>query len=145
MSDDMPNSDDLESYAASVQNINIVITLIAVGHVIAGTLTIPLIYVIFSSNMYLAPLIVTFMIMAMRAIFTLTVPISFALGWAIWRLKPWAWKVAVGVNIVWLFLNIIGGIVLIALLNIILLFALNGTDVKLALTPIDTQDSIDSL
>ncbi len=135
MSNEIPNSDGLDSYASAVQNINIVITFIAVGHVIAGILTIPLIYVTYSSNIYLAPLIVTFLIIATRAIFTLTVPISFALGWAIWRLKPWAWKVAVGVNIVWLFLNIIGGIVLIALLNIILLFALNGTDVKLALTP----------
>ena len=143
MSDDMPYSDDLESYAGSVQNTNTVITLIAVVQIITGILTIPLVYVIFSSNVFEAPVIITFMVIVMGSILFLAVPISFALGWAIWSLKPWAWKVAVVVNVLCLFFNIIGGIVLIALLNIVLLFALNGTDVKLALTTTDTQDSID--
>ncbi|MHA1930108.1 MAG: hypothetical protein ACTSV2_16170 [Candidatus Thorarchaeota archaeon] len=144
MSDDMTNGDDLESYASSVQNINTVITLIAVIHIIAGILTIPLVYIIFSSSIFEAPLIVTFMLIFMGSILALTVPISITLGWAIWCLQPWAWKIAMVVNVTCLFLNIIGGIVLIALLNIVLLLALNGTDVKLALTPpTDTQDSID--
>ena len=141
--DDMANSEDLESYSPSVQNINTVITLIAVFHIIAGILTIPLVYIIFTSSFFEAPVIVTFMILAMGSILALTVPISIALGWAIWSLQTWAWKVAVVVNVLCLFFNIIGGIVLIALLNIVLLFALNGTDVKLALTPMITEDSKD--
>ncbi len=141
--DDKANSDDLESYSPSVQNINIVITLIAVFHIIAGILTIPLVYIIFTSSFFEAPVIVTLMVLVMGSILSLSVPILFALGWAIWSLQPWAWKVAVVVNVLCLFLNIIGGVVFIALLNIVLLFALNGTDVKLALTPINTQDFID--
>ena len=141
--DDMANSDDLEAYSPSVQNIDTVITLIAVFHIVGGILTIPLVYIVFSSSFFEAPVIVTFMILAMGSILALTVPISIALGWAIWSLQPWAWKVAVVVNVLCLFFNIIGGVVLIALLNIILLFALNGTDVKLTLTPINAQGSTD--
>jgi len=143
VSDDIPNSDDLESYTSSVDNINIVITLIAATHIISGILTIPLVYIIFSSSLFEAPVIVTFMQIFMGSILALTVPISITLGWAIWSLQPWSWKFAMVVNIVCLFLNIIGGIVLIALLNIVLLLALNGTDVKLALIPpTDSQASI---
>ncbi len=143
MIDDTAESDDLESYSSSVQTIDTVITLIAILHIITGLLTIPLVYVIFSSNFFEAPVIVTFLVIVMGAILALTAPISIALGWAIWSLQPWAWKVAMIVNVSCLFLNIIGGVILIALLNIVLLFALNGTDVKLALTPINTQDFID--
>lgn len=139
MIDDIANSDDLESYSASVDNIDSMIKLIAVLQIIAGILTAPLVYIIFSSSFFEAPVIITFMIMVMGSILALTVPISFALAWGIWSLQPWAWKVAVVVNGICLFLNIIGGVVLIALLNIVLLFALNGTDIKLALTPIETQ------
>ncbi len=135
MIDDTANSDELDSYSPSVQKIDTVITLIAVFHIIAGLLTIPLVYIIFSSSALQAPVIVTFMLIAMGTILALTVPISITLGWAIWSLQPWAWKIAVIVNVVCLFFNIVGGIVLIALFNIVLLFALNGTDVKLALTP----------
>ena len=141
----MPSSDDLDSYAASVQNIYTVIKLIAVLHVIAGILTIPIVYISFLSSLYEAPAIVAFMIIVIGSILALTVPISITLGWAIWTLQSWAWKVAMVVNVVGLFFNIIGGIVLIALLNIVLLVALNGTDVKLALTPIDNQDPIDPI
>ncbi len=139
----MANSEDLESYSPSVQNINTVITLIAVFHIIAGILTIPLVYIIFTSSFFEAPAIITFMVLVMGSILSLSVPILIALGWAIWSLQPWAWKVAVVVNALCLFFNIIGGVVLIALLNIILLFALNATDVKLALTPINAQVSTD--
>ena len=139
----MADNDELESYSPSVQNFNTVITLIAVFHIIAGILTIPLVYIIFTSSFFEAPAIVTFMVLVMGSILSLSVPILIALGWAIGSLQPWAWKVAVVVNVLCLFFNIIGGVVLIALLNIILLFALNGTDVKLALTPINAQVSTD--
>ena len=134
----MSSSDDLDSYATSVQNIDTVITLIAVLHVIAGILTIPIVYTVFSSSLYEASAIVAVTILVMGSILALTVPISITLGWAIWSLQSWAWKVAMVVNVVGLFFNIIGGIVLIALLNIVLLVALNATDVKIELTPIDT-------
>ena len=75
VSEDMPSSVDLDSYAASVQNIDTVIKLIAVLHVIAGILTIPIVYIVFSSSLYEAPANVAFMIIVMGSILALAVPI----------------------------------------------------------------------
>lgn len=138
MSDNADSLDDLESYSTEVDNIDRVITLIALFHIIVGMLAIPVVYIIFTSNLFQAPLIVTVMVIIQGSMLALSVPIAFVLGWAIWSLQPWAWKIAVIVNVVFLIFNIIGGIILIALLNIVLLFALYGPDVRLTLAPIDT-------
>lgn len=136
---DRDNSDDLESYYAEVDNIDNTISLMALVHIITGLLTIPLIYNIITSDIFQAPVIITVIAIIQGSILVFSVPVWFVIGWAIWSLQPWVWKVAVIVNVVFLFFNIIGGIILIAIMNIVLLFALYGSDVRLALTPIDTR------
>ncbi|MHA1575799.1 MAG: hypothetical protein ACTSU3_00420, partial [Candidatus Thorarchaeota archaeon] len=136
MSGDTNSSDVLEAYSADVDNIDVVITAIASSHIITGILTIPLVYIIFTSDLFQAPVIITIIAIVMGAILAVSIPIWFILGWAIWSLQPWIWKIAVIVNVVFLLVNILGGIILIAMLNIILLFALYASDVRLTLTPI---------
>jgi len=108
-------------------------------------MTIPLVYNIFMSNLFQAPVIVTLLVIIRGSVLALSVPILFVLGWAIWSLQRWVWKVAIIVNVVLLSFNIIGGVILIAILNIVLLFALYGPDVRLALTHLDIQTYSDSV
>jgi len=145
VSNNRDNLEDLESYSAEVDNIDRVITLIALFHIVAGLLTIPLVYNIFMSNLFQAPVIVTLLVIIRGSVLALSVPILFVLGWAIWSLQRWVWKVAIIVNVVLLSFNIIGGVILIAILNIVLLFALYGPDVRLALTHLDIQTYSDSV
>jgi len=145
VSNNRDNLEDLESYTAEVDNIDRVITLIALFHIVAGLMTIPLVYNIFMSNLFQAPVIVTLLVIIRGSVLALSVPILFVLGWAIWSLQRWVWKVAIIVNVVLLSFNIIGGVILIAILNIVLLFALYGPDVRLALTHLDIQTYSDSV
>lgn len=143
MSNNTDNLDDLESYSDEVDSIDRVITLIALFHVVTGLLTIPVVYSIFMSDLFQAPVIVTLLVIIHGSVLAVTIPVVFVLGWAIWSLQSWAWKVAIIVNVVFLIFNVIGGVILIAILNIVLLFALYGSDVRLALTHIDEQDYSD--
>ena len=104
---------------------------------ITGLCAIPIAYTIFTSNIYMAPVIVTFLLIVQGAVLIASLPLYLLLGWGIWWIKPWVWRVSVIVNSVLLIVNIVGGVVLIALLNIILLLGLYAPDVRTALLPYD--------
>jgi len=136
--DDEPdNLEDIESYSPSVQNINIVINVLAALHVFSGIIAIPIAYLIFTFNIFLAPLIITVVNLIIGAILITSIPLYFIIGWAIRSLQPWAWKVSVIANMIFLIINLIGAIVLTALLNIVFLFVLFSSDVKQALAPMN--------
>jgi len=135
--DDFDNLEDIDSYSPSVQNINLVISAIAALHVFLGIITILIAYLIFTFNIFLAPLIIIVVNLIIGAILIASIPLYFIIGWAIWSLQPWAWKVSVIANMIFLIINLIGAIVLTALLNIVFLFVLFSSDVKQALAPID--------
>jgi len=129
--------EDIESYSPSVQKIDTVITVLAVIHIFAGILAVPTAMILFTSNIYQVPLIVSIMILIDGSILIASIPLYLILGWAIWSLQPWAWKIAVIANIVFLLIYLIGGIILPALLCIVFLSALYSSDVRQALAPID--------
>jgi len=135
--DEFDNLEDIESYSPSVQNMNVVINVIAALHVFLGIIAIPVVYLIFTFNIFLAPIIIIIVNLFIGAILIISIPLYFIIGWAIWSLQPWAWKVSVIANAMFLIVNLIGVIILIALLNIVFLFALFSSDVKLALRPMD--------
>ena len=137
MNEELPNPEDFDNYSYSVKDIDTVVSLIAIFHAITGVLTFPLAYFILSSGPLQAPVIVIFMLMLEGAVLVVTIPVYIIIGVAIWSLQTWAWKVAVIINVVCLFFNIMGGVVLTAILNILLLLALNNSNVRLALAPMD--------
>jgi hypothetical protein len=132
--------EDIESFSPSIQNMDFTINAIAVLHVISGILAIPTIIILFSLGIFQAPVIVVMMLLFDGAMLITSVPLYFILGWAIWSIQPWAWKVSVITNIAFLVLNLLGALILPALLNIVYLFALNSIDVRLALAPIDDEN-----
>ena len=129
--------EDIESYSPSVQKIDTVITVLAVIHIFAGILAIPTVMILFTSSIYQVPLIITIMILIDGSVLIASIPLYLILGWAIWSLQPWAWKISVMTNIVFLLTYLIGGIILPALLCIVFLFALYSSDVRQALAPIN--------
>ena len=137
MFEKIPNRDDTDSHSYSNKNSDSVITVIAIFHFLTGILTIPLIYAIFSSTMMQAPILYIFMVWVEGVILVATIPLYILLGIAIWRVQSWAWKAAVIANLVCLIFNIVGGVILIAILNIVLVLALNNSDVRSALNPTD--------
>jgi hypothetical protein len=139
LSEELPASEDLESYSKSVDSMELIITLIAILHIITGLLVIPIVNTIFTSNIFQAPLIVTVLVILQGSILAVTMPLYIILGWAILRIQSWAWKFSVIVNSVCLVLNIFGGFVIIACMNIILIFLLFGSDVQLALSPFEEE------
>ncbi|TFH08219.1 MAG: hypothetical protein E4H14_06865 [Candidatus Thorarchaeota archaeon] len=138
MIDDVSYPTDIDSYSYPTKNVDVVIGLIAIFHAITGVLTFPLVYLIFSASFLGAPLEIAFLMIIQGAILAATIPVYLVLGWALWKIQPWAWKVAVIINILCLVFNIVGGVVLTAILNILLLLALNASDVRLGLAPIDS-------
>ena len=135
--DELENLEDLDSYSPSIQNIDTVINVIAAIHIFSGVISIPIVYIVFSQNIYLVPVSIIIMILITEAALIASIPLYFIIGWAIWSLQRWAWKVSIITNLILLILNLIGGVILTALINIVLLFALFGSDVKQALSPID--------
>jgi len=135
--DEMDLLEDIESYSPSVKNIDTVITVIAVLHVLSGIIAIPIAYVLLSTNIFQAPVIITILMLIDIALLITSVPLYFILGWAIWSLQPWAWKVAIITNVILLTIYVIGEMILPALLNIVFLFALFSSDVRLALAPFE--------
>lgn len=138
MIDDEPYPMGIDSYSYPTKNIDVVINLIAIFHAITGVLTFPLVYIIFSADFLGVPLEILFILILQGGILGVTIPVYIVLGWAIWTVQPWAWKIAVIINVVCLLFNIIGGAVLTAILNILLLLALNASDVRSEMAPIDS-------
>ncbi|MGY5872468.1 MAG: hypothetical protein RTV72_09500 [Candidatus Thorarchaeota archaeon] len=128
---------DLDSYSSSVSGIDRVIKLVALLHILTGILTIPPLNAMLSFNFFQAPVIVTILAFILVSILALSIPIFIILGWAILTLQTWVWRISVIFNVVCLIIYIIPGIVLVAIMNIILLLLLNGSDVRLALNPIE--------
>ncbi|TFH06780.1 MAG: hypothetical protein E4H14_10030 [Candidatus Thorarchaeota archaeon] len=135
--DEIEMLEDIESYSPSVQNINTVINVVAALHIFSGIIAIPIAYLLFSAFTFQVPLIIVITILIVEAVLITSIPLYFIISWAIWSLQSWAWKVAIIANVIFLILNLIGGIILPALLNIVFLFALFGSDVKLALIPLN--------
>ena len=135
--DDSDSIQDIELYSPSVQKIDTVITVTAVLHIFSGILAVPIILSLFATNIFQAPFIVTYILLIEGSILITSIPLYFILGWAIWSLQPWAWKLAVISNIVLLLVYLLGGIILPALLCIVFLFALYSSEVRQALTPIN--------
>jgi hypothetical protein len=127
------NLDDFESSSHHRKNVDSVISGIAITHVITGILTIPTVYSIFTSAIMQGPWWYSFLMMLEGSALSVTIPLYIILGVAIWLVREWAWKIAVITNVLCMILNIFGQIVLLAILNIILLLALNNTDVRDAL------------
>ena len=129
---------DLDHYEASptqVKNIDSAITGIAIGHIFTALVTFPIVYVIFTNPPSTSLVMYIFLAMLVGVILAAAIPLYIIIGIAIWRLYGWAWKVAVAVNILCLIFNIGSQVVLLAMLNIVLLLALNNTDVRNALQP----------
>lgn len=138
LNDDEHHPLDIDSYVYPTTNIDVVISLVAIFHVLTGVLTFPIVYITFSTNLMGLPLEIIFILIIQGAILAATIPVYIVLGWAIWTLRPWAWKVAMIINFLCLVLNILGGVVLIAILNILLLLALNASDVRSGMAHIDS-------
>jgi len=136
--EEIPDRDDIGSHSYT-KNVDSVVTGIAIVHVITGMLTLPIIYVIFSSTTIQAPILYIFMVWIEVVILVATIPLYILLGIAIWRVQSWAWKVAVIANVIFLIFNIVGAVILPAILNIVLLLALSNQDVRSALKPIDQE------
>jgi hypothetical protein len=126
--------ENLDSYNYSSKNIDSVISLLAGFHVITGLLTIPQVYAALSTSLIEAPTAIVFMYLSIGIVLAATVPFYIVIGGAIWSLQSWAWRVAVVVNVICLFFNLFGGVILTAILNIVLLLILNNSDVRLALS-----------
>ncbi|MGY5858378.1 MAG: hypothetical protein RTU63_03340 [Candidatus Thorarchaeota archaeon] len=136
MTEEISDPDDIDSHYNITKNVDSVITVIAFIHVLAGVLTFPLVYFIFTSTMIQAPVFYIFLVMVDGVVLAITIPVYIVVGIAIWRIQSWAWKISVITNVIFLVINIFGSVILTAILNIILLLALNNEDVKLALRPI---------
>ncbi|MGY5881460.1 MAG: hypothetical protein RTV31_14505 [Candidatus Thorarchaeota archaeon] len=134
--DEIDAFEDIESYAPSITSIDTTITLIALLHIFAGIIPIPILMTLFSTDIYQVPLIITYTILIAGAVLVGSIPLYFILGWAIWSLQRWAWKIAVIANVVFLLVYLMISLVLPALLSIVFIFALYSSDVKAALAPI---------
>ena len=137
MIEEIPDRDDIDSHSNSSKNIDSVITLIAVFHVLTAILTLPMVYAIFASPMMQGPLFYIFLIWVEGVLLGATLPVYILLGIAIWRVQSWAWKVSMIVNAICLIFNIFGAAILPAILNIVLLLVLNNRDVRFALASIE--------
>jgi len=135
--EDIPSPDDIDSYSSSAKYVDSVIKGIAIIHILASILTFPLVYAIFTSTIFQAPVSYISLLLVEGAVLVVTIPLYIVLGIAIWLVQRWAWKVAIIVHVICLIFNLFGAVILTAILNIVLLLALNSTDVKLALQPAD--------
>jgi hypothetical protein len=130
--------DELDYYGPHVRKIDLAVNALALFHVIYGVLAIITISVLININIYENPIIVTLIILANTTALIIALPLFIILGWGIWSLQPWAWKVAVIANIVYLILTLLGSIVLLTILNIIFILILYSTDIEFALTSEDS-------
>lgn len=125
--------DDFDSSSHRSKNIDSLITMIAITHIITGILTIPIVYTIFTYEQTQGPVWYMFLVMIEVPILAITIPLYFMLGISIWLGREWVWKIAAITNVICLIFNVFEQIILTAILNIILLLALNNTDVRDAL------------
>ena len=136
--DEIYTLENLESYSPTVQRIDTTLTAIAAIHILVGIISFIIAYIIFSVNIYPGPIVISIILFIEGVTLIIMTPLYFILAWAIWKRAPWAWKVALIVNSIFLLLNLVSGVILPALLNIVLLFALYSPDVRQALAFMDT-------
>ena len=129
---------DLESYEASTyrsKNVDSVVTIISVSHILTAIVSIPIIYFIFMDSPGTGPVLYIFLTMLAGAALVVAIPLYVIIGLAIWKVQGWSWRVAVIVNVMFLLFNIATQIILLAMLDVVLLLALNNSDVRNALQP----------
>jgi hypothetical protein len=124
---------DLDEYESTSHHTNgkdSVISAIAIIHIITGIVTIPIAFEFLTSAHTTGPIWYGFLVTVESSILLVTIPLYIILGIAIWFVREWAWKIATITNVLCMIFNIFGQVVLLAILNIILLLALNNIDVR---------------
>lgn len=130
MADSQDSFDNLDAYSEAANQTETKLIVIFVLEIMSGVFGIILTAMHFSMGFSEGPLGFIIAYISAGVIIGVLAVLSLVAGWGIWRLEPWAWRMAMAVSIASVVIDLITPNLLLLGLNIILLWCLKNPQVR---------------
>ena len=130
LADSQDSSDNLDAYSEAANETETKLIIILVLEIMSGVFGIILTAMHFSMGFYEGPLVFLIAYFSYGTIMGVLAVLSLIAGWGLWRLEPWAWRMAMAVSIASVIAYLFNLTLIILILNIILLWYLKNPQVQ---------------